>query len=153
MCEEIKEKVVVSQTKEGYKSGINEEGRIPVMKGLPKIYEENVKLRPVLDCKGIMFEPLEEKIRKVAEVIRGQQESASVKNSVELKRKLREVREMRAKSIMFSADVKATFPSLRRKNIVRVITEHMKDNKINGWSGEGLKEAPRAMCKKLFCHR
>jgi len=51
MCEEIKEKVRVSLTKEGYKNGINEEGRIPVMKGFPKIHKENVKLRPVLDCR------------------------------------------------------------------------------------------------------
>lgn len=109
MCEEIKEKVIVSLTKEGYRREINEDGRIPVMKGFPKIHKENVKLRPVLDCRGNMFEPLEEKIKKVAEVIRGQQESASVKNSVELKRRLREVREMRAKTIMFSVDVKAMF--------------------------------------------
>jgi len=68
-------------------------------------------------------------------VIRGQEESASVKNTVELKRRPREVREMRAKSIIFSVDVKAMFPSLRRKNIVRSKTEHMKDNRINGWKG------------------
>ena len=55
-----------------------------------------------------MFEPLDEKVKKV--VIRGQQESAAgVKNSVKLKRRLREVREMRAKTIMFSVDVKDTF--------------------------------------------
>ena len=72
MCEEIKEKVIVSLTKEGYRREINEDGRIPVMKGFPKIHKENVKLRPVLDCRGNVFEPLEEKIKKVAEVIRGQ---------------------------------------------------------------------------------
>jgi len=151
MCEEIKEKVRVSLTKEGYKNGINEEGRIPVMKGFPKIHKENVKLRPVLDCRGNMFEPLEEKIKKVAEVIRGQQESASVKNSEELRRRLREIREIRANAIVFSVDVKAMFPSLRRKNIVSVITEHMKDSRINGWSGEGIKEALRAIWKNSYC--
>jgi len=43
-----------------------------VMKGFPKIYKEKVKLRAVLDCRSKMFEPLEEKIEKVAEVIRRQ---------------------------------------------------------------------------------
>jgi len=92
-----------------------------------------------------------EKIKKVEEVLRRQQESASVKKSAELKRRLREVRKMRAKSIMFSVDVKDMFPSLRRKNIVRFITEHMKDSRVNGWSGEGLKEALRAMWKNSYC--
>ena len=79
-------------------------------------------------------------------MIRGQQESA-----VELKRRLREVRVMRAKTIMFSVDVKAMFPSLRRKNIVKVITELMRDNRINGWSGDGMKEALRAIWKNSYC--
>jgi len=58
---------------------------------------------------------------------------------------------MRAKSIMFIVDVKAMFASLRRKNIVRVITEHMKDTKINSRSCEGLKETLRAMWKNSYC--
>lgn len=43
---------------------------------------------------------------------------------------------MRAKSIMFSIDVEAMFPNLRRKIIVRVITERMQDGNIMT-GGEG----------------
>jgi len=43
-------------------------------------------------------------------------------NSMELKKRLREVKEVRAKLIIFSVDVKVMFPSLRRKNIVKGIT-------------------------------
>ena len=43
------------------------------------------------------------------------------------------------------------FPSLSRKNIVRVITDHMKDNKVNGWSGERVKEALGVMWDNSYC--
>jgi len=54
---------------------------------------------------------------------------------------LREVRELRDKSIMFRVDVKDLCPSIRRKNMFMVIKENIKGIRIIRWRGEGMKGA------------
>jgi len=56
--------------KRGFKKFIDEEGRLPKMKGFPKIHKKEVKLRPVLGCRGNMLQRLEKKIERIAEAIR-----------------------------------------------------------------------------------
>ena len=67
--------------RQGFKKFVSEVGRVPKMKGFPKIHKKEVKLRPVLDCRGNMLEGLEKKIKRIAEKIREVQDSRRVLNS------------------------------------------------------------------------
>jgi hypothetical protein len=143
--ENIKMKVIEECKKKGFKKWIREKGRIPVMKGFPKIHKKVLKLRPVLDCKDNFMEGIENKIKTIAEVLREMQVSKRVVNSKEVIELLNNLGRRPEATVMFSIDVKSMFPSLNRSEILNQIDLLMENRKIEEWNKGKLKKALRCV--------
>lgn len=151
MKEGLVEKVTEEARKKGMKRWVNAQGRVPVMKGFPKIHKEEIKLRPVMDCRSNYWEPIEGQLKLVCESIREGQESSRVRNTEGAREVLRSVKLGGQKTILFSLDVKAMFPSLKREAIVSVIEEEMGERSMNGWKAGKVKKALGLMWDNSFC--
>jgi hypothetical protein len=149
--ENIKKQIMEEGKKKGFSKLLDEQGKLPRMKGFPKIHKEEVKLRPVLDCRGNIMELLEKKIKRIAESLKEEQESRSVVNSTEVKKLLENLGTIKERTLMFSVDVKSMFPSMKREEILKIIDKLMKDKRIEKWNKERMKKAVSFIWDNSYC--